>query len=449
MIKYYLIEEYRRHASIAKKYSLIIFPLYIVFFVAVGASFLHEIFAIFPYKQFIIINTVSTFIYGFGVSSFEFLGRGKEGASITTIISYLPTSQKKNYFYLFLRDVIYYTLLFLIPTMAGLIISMPFSQLSIYQILVFSLTIFLSMFLGYSLGYLSFSLWYRQRISYYILLSSLLLYLVLVMLSIAPFPPASFQINKDLDDFLTSIILIALFSITSYILTPDELKDVSRKKSMALKKYERIFKDIKLAKEMEDVIRGGIIVKSLFTYFLPMLLLLIFVKIINLSMGKDVYNPMSMAVMLSIFSAVIYSWLTIIEDFGYYENLPLKASDIVKTHIFAYLIIISIISIPIIIGFNINSLNLLAPSLGLFYLNSVYLLSITAYIAGPKITSLLFNPGIVLKFSAYSIIPGMILVIGTFEMSIYSIITVGITTAFMLFLTFYNLKRIEKRWVYF
>ncbi len=449
MIKYYLIEEYRRHASIAKKYSLIVFPLYIIFFVAVGASFLNELFAIFPYKQFIIINTVSTFIYGFGVSSFEFLGRGKERASITTIIPYLPVSQKKNYFYLFLRDVIYYTLLFLIPTMIGLAISMPFSGLSIYQILIFSLTIFISMFLGYSLGYLSFSLWYRGRVLYYILLSTLLIYLSLVMLSISPFPPASFQISKNSQWLLISLVFIAIFSIAAYLLTPNELKDVLRKRGMALRKYEKVFKDIKLAKEMEDVMRGGIIIKSLFTYFLPMLLLLIFVKIINMSMGKSVYNPMSMAVMLSIFSAVIYSWLTILEDFGYYESLPLKASDVIKTHIASYLILISLISIPIIIGFSVNSLNLLPASLGLFYLNSIYLLSITAYIAGPKITSLLFNPGIVLKFSAYSIIPGMILVIGTFEISIYSIITVAITAAFMIFLTFYNFKRIERKWVYF
>ena len=449
MIKYYLIDEYRRHASIAKKYSLIIFPLYIIFFVAVGASFLSEIFTIFLYKQFIIINTVSTFIYGFGVSSFEFLGRSKERASITTITSYLPISQKKSYFYLFLRDVIYYTLLFLLPTVIGLLISLPFSGLNIYQISIFSITIFISMFLGYSLGYLSFSLWYRRRALYYLLLSSLLIYLILVMLSISPFPPALFQINKNLYWLLISLIFTALFSLSAYILTPNELKDVSRKKGMALKKYERIFKDIKLAKEMEDVMRGGIIVKSLFTYFLPMLLLLIFVKIINLSMGKNVYNPMSMAVMLSIFSAVIYSWLTILEDFGYYECLPLKASNVIKNHIAAYLIIISVISIPIIIGFSINSLELLPASLGLFYLNSIYLLSITAYIAGPKITSLLFNPGIVLKFSMYSIIPGMILVIGTFEISIYSIITVAITASFMLLLTFYNFKRIERRWVYF
>jgi hypothetical protein len=449
MIKFYLIEEYRRHTSIAKKYSFFIFPLYIIFFVAVGASFINDIFLIFPYQQFISMTTISTFIYGFGVSSFEFLGRGKERASLNTIATYLPISQKRNYLNLFLRDIIYYTLLFLIPTIAGLLISIPFSNLRLTQITFFSITLFISMFLGYSLGYLSFSLWFKNRYSYYAFISSLLLYLSLSMFSLVPFPPANFQITKSFASLLTSVFLILTFSTIAYLITPNEIREISKRRGMSIKKYEKIFKNIKLAKEMEDVIRGGIIVKSIFTYFFPMLLLLIFIKIINLSLGKDVYNPMSIAVMLSIFSAVIYSWLTIVEDFGYFETLPLKASDLIKTHMIAYLILISVISIPIIVGFTLNSPNLLPASLGLFYLNSIYLLSITAYITGPKITSLLFNPGIVMKFSVYSIVPGMILVIGTFKPSFYSIISVGITAAFMIILTIYNFKRIEKKWVYF
>ena len=243
--------------------------------------------------------------------------------------------------------------------------------------------------------------------------------------------------------------MIFAFSLIAYVLTPNEIRDISRKRENSLKKYKRIFRDILLSKEMEDVVRGGIIVKSLFTYFLPMVLLFIFIKIINMSMGREVYNPLSLSVMLSIFSAVIYSWLTIMEDFGYMQTLPIRASDLVMTHIKAYFIIISIISIPIIILLNIHTISLLPFSLGLFYLNSTYLLFLTAYIAGPKITSLLFNPGIILRFSLYSIVPGMILVIGTFEKSIYALGIVILTASFMLFLTYINFKRIKKRWLYF
>lgn len=449
MLRFYLIEEYRRHASIAKKYSLMIFPLYIAFFVAIGASFIGDVFAIFPYRRFILITMLSTFIYGLGVSSFEFLGRGQEKASLSSVSMHLPISPRKNYLYIFLRDIIYYTVLFLLPAYFGLLISTPFSKLGIVQITIFTTSILLSMLLGYSAGYLSFAVWHRSREIYYFMMALILVYILLAMLQIIPFPPAMFQIKKQVSALFASLILFLLLSILAYAFTPAEIKDARRRKTLALQKYHRVFKNILVAKEMEDVIRGGIVVKSLFTYFFPMLLLLIFVRIINMSMGREVYNPMSMSVMLSIFSAVIYSWLTILEDFEYYSVLPIKSSVVVKTHIKVYLFLITLISLPIIIAFNIKSISLLPWSLGLFYLNSLYLLSITAYIAGPKITSLLFNPGIVIRFSAYSIVPGMILVIATFEKTLYSTIVVLITAAIMITITIINFKRIEKRWVYF
>jgi len=449
MLKYYLVEEYRRHASIAKKYSLIVFPLYVIFFVAVGASFMEDILSIFPYRQFIILTMLSTFVYGFGVSSFEFLGRGNERGTLMHITPILPIDTKRSYLYLFFRDTIYYTLFFIVPTFIGLLISIPFSHLSIYQILGFSLTLTISMFMGYSLGYLSFSLWYRKRGAYYIFLAFMLSYLILVILSLLPFPPAEYQIGKNALSLTISILLIGSVSFMAYLTTPSELRELPRERKNSLRRYHRILGDILLSKEMEDVIRGRIIVKSLFTYFLPMLLLLIFIKIINMSVGREVYNPLSLSIMLSIFSAVIYSWLTIMEDFEYMQTLPVRASDVVMTHVKAYFIIITIISMPVILFLNLQSLKLLPASIGLFYLNSTYLLFLTAYIAGPKITSLLFNPGIILRFSLYSIVPGMILVIGTFDHSLYSVIAIAITAAFMLLITYINFKRIKKKWLYF
>ncbi len=449
MLRFYLIEEYRRHASIAKKYSLLVFPIYIAFFVAIGASFIDDVFAIFPYRRFILITMLSTFIYGLGVSSFEFLGRGQEKASLSSVCAHLPLSYRKNYLYIFLRDIIYYTILFLLPTYIGLLVSTPFSKIGIERITTFTISILLSMLLGYSAGYLTFAIWHRNRKVYYGTMGFILAYLILAMLQIIPFPPAMFQITKQVYGLFVSLITFLALSIMAYVLTPTEIKDTKRTRTLALQRYHRVFKNIIVAKEMEDVIRGGIVVKSLFTYFFPMLLLLIFVRIINMSMGREVYNPMSMSVMLSIFSAVIYSWLTILEDFEYYAILPIKPSDIVKTHIKVYLLLITLISIPIIIAFNINSMDLLPWSLGLFYLNSLYLLSITAYIAGPKITSLLFNPGIVIRFSIYSIVPGMILVIATFEKTLYSTVAVLITAGVMMAITIVNFKRIEKKWIYF
>ena len=161
MLRYFLIEEYGRHLSIAKKYSFFVFPAYVIFFTSISAAFMDDVLQIFPYRNFITLTMISTFIYGFGVGSFEFLGRSMEGFTLVNTFSILPVKSRKMYLYAFLRDAVYYSLLFILPMYVGLLISIPFSTLSVFQISTFSLTVLVSMFMGYSSSYLSFPLYYR------------------------------------------------------------------------------------------------------------------------------------------------------------------------------------------------------------------------------------------------------------------------------------------------
>ncbi len=449
MLRYFLIEEYRRHLAIAKKYSLFVFPLYVIFFTSISAAFVDEVFKIFPYTSFIYLTLISTFIYGFGVGSFEFLGRSMEGFTLVNTFSILPVNAKKMYLYAFLRDAIYYTLLFILPMFVGLLISIPFSHFSVIQISIFSLSILFSMFLGYSTSYLSFPLYYRSKIAYISFLTVVFLYLLLSYFRILPFSVAEFQITKNPFYLLISLGVILSFSGIAYLLTPNELVERRKERAEKLKKYHLRFKDIMLAKEMIDVVRGGIIVKSTLTYFLPMILLFIFVRVLNSISSGDIYTPLSLTVMLSIFSTVIYSWLTIMDDYHYMAILPLSPWDMIKTHMKAHVIIVSLISIPIIIFFNLSNPVFLLPSFLLFYLNVFYLLAITAYLAGYRVTSMLFDPEIVMKFSLFSVVPGIILTISSLRLEWISYVVIGATATFMLIIGEMSIKKGKKKWVYF
>ncbi len=449
MLKYFLIEEYRRHMAIAKEYSLIVFPLYVIFFTSISASFMDEVFKIFPYTSFIYITLISTFIYGFGVGSFEFLGRSMEGYTLVNTFSILPVNAKKMYFYAFLRDAVYYSLLFILPMFVGLLISIPFSHLSVLQISIFSLSILFSMFLGYSSSYLSFPLYYRSRVAYISFLSLIFTYLIFAYFHILPFFVADFQIKKNPVYLLISIAIILIFSIIAYYLTPGELLERRKERVEKLKKYHKRFKKILLAKEMLDIVRGGIIIKSTLTYFLPMILLFIFVRVLNSISSGRVYTPLSLTVMLSIFSTVIYSWLTIMDDFHYVSILPISPWDIIKTHMKSHMIIVSLISIPVIILINLSNPVFLIPSFLLFYLNVFYLLSITAYLAGYRVTSMLFDPEIIMKFSLFSVVPGIILTISSLRLEWLSYAVIAGTAAFMLIIGEISIKKGKKKWVYF
>ena len=449
MLKYYLIEEYRRHTSITRKYSLFIFPLYIVFFTAVGGAFIGDILKIFPYSKFIILTMISTFLYGFGVGSFEFLGRAKEEKTLLTISHILPITVRKSYFYVFLRDSIYYTLLFLVPSYIGLILSIPFSGLSLIQISFFTLSLLISMFLGYSLSYTLLPLYQRSTKLYSASLLLITVYVILAYLNMIPFPMAKFQISKQWSWFFLSLIAVLSFVAIGYISVSESDKTPEKNYHFSLPKYERAFRNTILAKDVEDVVRGNIIIKASMTYFVPMILLFIFVRIVNLSSGKYVYNALSLSVMMSIFSTVVYSWLTIMDNPAYLADLPLTSWNLIGAHIKTHLMVVSVISIPVIVWFNLSNPCMIILSISLFYINAFYLLSLTAYLAGYRITSMLFDPEIVMKFSFYSIVPGMILVIFTLGTSIVNYIVSLMVSILMIFVSFIIIKKAQRRWVYF
>ena len=449
MLKYYLIEEYRRHTFIAKKYSLFIFPIYIIFFTTVAGAFINDVLKIFPYTKLITLTMLSTFLYGLGVGSFEFLGRAREENTLLTISHILPVTLKKSYFCAFLRDSIYYTLLFLVPSYIGLLLSMPFSGLSFIQISIFTLSLLVSMFLGYSLSYALFPLHQRAPKIYSLSLLIVLIYIILSYLQIIPFLMAEFQITKQWYWLFVSFAIILLLVATGYAFVLESDKTTKKNYYFSLPKYETVFRDTMLAKDMEDVVRGNVVVKASMTYFVPMLLLFIFVKVVNMSSGKSVYNTLSLSVMLSIFSTVVYSWLTIMDKPEYLSNLPLKSWDLIRGHIKTHLIIVSIISVPVILWFNLPSPIMIAPSIALFYVNAFYLLSLTTYLAGYRITSMLFDPEIVMKFSLYSIVPGMILVIFTLGTGVLNYLLSILLSVSLLLLGMFYMKKAQRRWVYF
>ena len=449
MLRYFLIEEYRRHLAMAKKYSFFVFPLYIVFFTMVGAVFIDDVLNIFPYRDFIMLTLITTFIYGFGVGSFEFLGRSLEGFTLVNTSSVLPISSRRTYFYAYLRDAVYYTLLFLLPMYAGLLLSIPFSGMSVAQVSFFSLSVLVAMFMGYSSSYLSFALYHRSRVSYYLFLLILFAYLLSAYLGVLAFPVAEFQYTRDFTFLLYSTVAIfALFTL-AYFLTPNEFRANHRERRERMRHYHSHFRSILMAKEFIDVLRGGIIIKSTLTYFLPMILLFIFVRILSEASSRGIYTPLSLTVMLSIFSTVVYSWLTIMDDYRYLAYLPLSPWDLIKTHMKMHVLIVSLISIPIIIYLNLGDPAGLAPSFALFYLNVFYLLSITANLAGYRVTSMLFDPEVVMKFSIYSVVPGIVLTISSIDLGWISILSIIATSLLMILFGLLSIRKARKKWVYY
>ena len=136
-----LKEEFRMHTSHSSKYMFLAFPAMTVFFSFAIAITSGRIFESTPMSQLMLMIHVGVFIYGISVGAFGFLGRmyverqwGERGF-LVAVPQTLPISFKKTFFGLYLRDVIFYVLLPLLPATIGLAASIPITHFQITSVL--------------------------------------------------------------------------------------------------------------------------------------------------------------------------------------------------------------------------------------------------------------------------------------------------------------------------
>ena len=196
ILRYFLIEEYRRHASLASSRYLLVFPLYVFIFSLLGGFMVDTVVNEMGYRRAVTTTLLATMVYGFGVSSFEFMGRLRESGQLAKLHKLLPISHRKMYMNLFLRDAIYYSALFVLPSSLGLTLSTIASGVSTLGALYFSASLLLSMLQGYSLGFLSFALATRRRWLYNLSIAIFLAYVVLLSTNVIPFYPSKFRLER-------------------------------------------------------------------------------------------------------------------------------------------------------------------------------------------------------------------------------------------------------------
>jgi hypothetical protein len=208
-----------------------------------------------------------------------------------------------------------------------------------------------------------------------------------------------------------------VFIIIGYSITPEEYEIKMHRYQHAFESFQfKIFRRYStfMSKEFIDMLRGDLFLKLLFSYYLPVLFITLLITFINLNIIHFVgFTALFFAVTISLFSAVIYSWLVTLDDSTYYNYLPVSQDKLINAHIISYMILSSIVSLPVILFITLyfNELPLLIVVLLIFYINSFYLLTVTIYFTGLKTGSLLFDPSVFGKFITFSITGSIILAI--------------------------------------
>jgi len=461
LLKIMMLEEYRLHVSYSSKRVFFTLPLYVIIFTFFLGSTVSEFSESMSLENMVVMGHAGIFLYGISVGAFGFLGRtyierryGKNNYLIATPFI-LPISFKKAYLSMFLRDLIYYSVLILTPMFVGLCMASIIVDYRFMSIVFLFVTMFFSFLFGISLSFLISVIYTRSTAAFLAVVAVLAVALSAYgFLDLIPLeyllPSLGAQLNlqpfgSDSDLALLYIVLCTAYSILFTILAVELVKVETSTKSgkysdrfIKFKARLGMFRsyDSLLAKELVDIRRSGMITKLVFAYGVPLLFLGFMTWYINTGLNVPVgFNIVFYSGMVGFFGVMVYNWLTNTDLNDYYETMPVDVPMIIRTKLAAYLLLTTAISVAfvVVIALINDETRLLWLAIPVLIVTSIYMVTATAYLTGLRTSSFLFDPAVVAKFAVTAMVPDIAITILSFSVDTSPTFTlIGISLALLL-----------------
>jgi len=425
ILKSMIKEEWRSHSSIFGSFMFALFPVILTIFAFAGSLFLPIFQNILPVKQIALLAHYLFVLFGLSVGAFGLFGREVMNRRFgqASLIAYssrsLPVSERKIFLNFFIKDIIYYFLLWILPFVLGFAFASPLILINLSYSPVLLLTLTLSFLIGLSMTFF-FSTIYVYSIK--LLVSIFVLFAIIALLTanrlsmdlLVLLPSLSFFFMPSLKQLVLSLLLIIVSSAFSLFFLKVDYPEKKRRFENSLDKLSDRLKFSKysyfISKDFLDLNRsegglGKIIFSFLFPIALTWLLLFVFLKFV----------PVNFLAMFSIFlgviSSSIYNWLTEFDLFTSYSFLPVRVSTVIKSKIIscAMINLISLI-ILFLVALWAKQFDYFLPALFSFVSVASYALSVTIYLAGLYPNILLYNAKIFLEYFL-SIAPILLLLI--------------------------------------
>ncbi|MDD1773246.1 MAG: hypothetical protein LUQ14_01310 [Methanomassiliicoccales archaeon] len=472
-----LKEEYRMHVTYSSRTIFLALPMFIVFIAfGMGVS-LHQLERNISIQELLTLTHVGIFLYGLSVGAFGFLGKtyverrfGKNNYVIN-MPAILPLSFKRTFLGMFLRDVIFYVVIVLLPALLGLLLAAPIAHFSVLSIGGVFLALLLSFLIGVSFSF-AVSVIYTRSVKAFV--AVVLAFIALVigygvfdlysMQTILPalafqvsIPPLGRAWESALLYLGISIAVVASFTIVATLLVRESLNGG---KSQYDDKYPgyysrfvfaRSYQEL-LAKEFVDLVRSGTIGKMVFSFVAPLVFLSFSTWYVNYGLAIPVgFNTVFYATMVGFFGVLLYSWLTNIDLMDYFETLPVSVPQVIRTKLLAFLFLTLGISTAfvLVIAWINGEMQLLWLALPVLYVTSTYMVVATAYLTGLNPNSFLFNPEILVKFAAVSILPDLCLTILSFSVlsgDFTAFLGIALVLGVLVACTWFFHRGIEEKW---
>lgn len=414
ILKSMIKEEWRTHSSMFGNFMFAMFPVMLAVFTFIFSLFLPVFETIIPTGQIILIAHYVFVLFGMSIGAFGLLGREVMNRRFgqASLIAYssrsLPVSERKIFLNFFVKDVIYYFLLWILPFMVGFGIAAPFISISLGSFFLFLLTLSLSFLIGLSLIFFLSTIYAH---------SSRIFITVLILIAFATImtagyfqidllnslPSLSFFFSPSLEKLGLSLILIIVPSALSLVFLKVDYPEKKRRYRNSL---EGLSKNLGfsrnshfISKDFIDLQRSeGGLGKIIFSFIFPVaiiwVLLFMFLKFIPVANFFLLFS-----ILLGVVASSIYEWLSEFDIFTSYLFLPVKVSTLIKSKIIGY-VIINLVPLVILVltAFWTGEFLYFPAALLTFLSVSSYSLAIKIYLTGLYPNILLYNAKIFAQY---------------------------------------------------
>ncbi|OGS48584.1 MAG: hypothetical protein A3K68_05555 [Euryarchaeota archaeon RBG_16_68_13] len=477
LLRLMLREEYRAHASYSTPAMFLSFPAIIAVFSFAIALTSGRLFEYTPLADAILLLHISVFLYGLSVGAFGFLGRQylerRNGTRnyLVTMPGLLPMRLRRTFLGMFVRDVIFYVLLLLAPATAGLVASMPFTGFRLSSIGVLFGTALLSFLIGMSLSFFVSTLYLRSRPGFGLAVGAVAVlfgaygvaravppaWILPGLATHLSLPPFANDLPAALGFLAAGLGTIALLVGAAVAMVPDRYEPAAAFVREELPRFDARLRRFStygslLAKELLDLKRSGTVVKMFFSFVTPLLMLSFTAWFVRYGLDVPVgFNSVFYAGMVGFFGVMLYNWLNNVDAMDYLATVPVSVPQIIRTKLLAFFLMTSWITVAFVAGISwLNSdIRLLWLALPVALVTSGYMVSMTAYLTGLRTNSFLFDPAVLARFTALSMVPDLGLTILSFTIDTapaVSVAGIALVLAFLGAGTYFFLKGIEAKW---
>lgn len=468
LVRLMILEEFRMNAAMIGRAQFIFFPVLIMIFaliLSISAPVLLKSMSL--YQIYLIFHGIFL-LYGLGIGGFALFGESiaeRRFGNLNLLLE-SPTIQPIGFQDVFLvfyiKDVIYYILFSMVPIMAGIIISIPFTGFNIFNVLMLFMSIFLTFLFGISLSFFLSTIYVRFKALFaaliIILVGLLAASLFTTYLSIEQvLPSLKFQLSKSIFDLLLTAGFIILFSVIAVKFIKVEFGKRAGRYPPSIIGLRRTFEFTKdysayVAKEWLDMKRSRTLYPVVGAYIGPLIFLAIMLWFLKSVLLLPInFNIIFYSAMIGFFGITIYSWLNVLDNPAFYQVLPVGVPRLIKTKLILFFLLSFAISTVFLVILSVlnNQLNLLPLAVPVAYTTTTYTVISTAFLTGLRTNSYLFSPRVLAGFLGMVALPLIFLTIISFLINdhfIQSIVLISIICVILGIGIVFMYRGIENRW---